>query len=130
MNVKFSDFMRALKEVRSTVTKIEIEQFERYAGIAKEEDTEERIPREKSYTGNVAQCDDDPERAVLESGEENNLSYKFEWDNLPSVKFNDVAGLQEVKETVRIKVLLPLCQPQAFEGYEKKSGTVRSSGNG
>ena len=63
-----------------------------------------------------------PEDAILEEGEIFDSEYKFDWDTLPSVTFDDVAGLKEVKEAVRIKVLLPLMNPQAFEGYEKKHG--------
>lgn len=48
--------------------------------------------------------------------------YKFEWDNLPNITFEDVAGLEDVKEEVKIKVLLPLENPEAFEGYQKKNG--------
>lgn len=51
-----------------------------------------------------------------------NSEFKFVWDDLPSVSFEDVAGLEDVKETVRIKVLLPLKNSEAFEGYIKKSG--------
>ena len=46
----------------------------------------------------------------------------FVWDDIPSVGFEDVAGLEDVKEVVQIKVLLPLKNPDAFAGYEKKSG--------
>ena len=46
----------------------------------------------------------------------------FNWDERPSVSFDDVAGLDEVKETVKTKVLLPLKNPALFEGYTKKNG--------
>lgn len=46
----------------------------------------------------------------------------FIWDDIPSIGFEDVAGLEEVKEVVQIKVLLPLKNPDAFAGYEKKNG--------
>ena len=46
----------------------------------------------------------------------------FIWDNIPTIGFDDIAGLEEVKEVVRVKVLLPLKNPEAFAGYEKKSG--------
>lgn len=48
--------------------------------------------------------------------------YKFNWDDIPRISFDDVAGLQSVKEEVNNKVLLPLKNPQALEGYVKKSG--------
>lgn len=54
--------------------------------------------------------------------EEENSEYKFEWDSLPSIRFEDIAGLENVKDIVRVKVLLPLKNPEAFEGYEKKNG--------
>ena len=47
---------------------------------------------------------------------------KFEWDNLPAIGFDDIAGLESVKEAVRVKVLLPLKNPEVFEGYVRKSG--------
>lgn len=51
-----------------------------------------------------------------------NSEFKFDWDSLPSIKFTDIAGLENVKEVVRVKVLLPLMHPEYFEGYVKKSG--------
>ena len=65
---------------------------------------------------------DSPEAKILESGNVNNSEFKFDWDSLPSINFEDVAGLDTVKETVKIKVLLPLKNPEAFEGYVKKNG--------
>lgn len=46
----------------------------------------------------------------------------FIWDDIPTVGFDDVAGLEDVKRAVQIKVLLPLKNPEAFAGYEKKNG--------
>lgn len=46
----------------------------------------------------------------------------FIWDNIPTIGFDDIAGLEEVKEVVQVKVLLPLKNPEAFAGYEKKNG--------
>ena len=48
--------------------------------------------------------------------------YKFDWDSLPIIDFDDIAGLESVKDVVRTKVLLPLEHPEAFEGYVKKNG--------
>ena len=50
------------------------------------------------------------------------FDYKFDWDSLPVIDFDDIAGLDEVKEVVRVKVLLPLTNPEVFEGYVRKSG--------
>ena len=48
--------------------------------------------------------------------------YTFSWDNLPSTSFDDVAGLDDVKEAVYKKVLLPLQSPELYDGYVKKNG--------
>ena len=48
--------------------------------------------------------------------------FKFEWNDLPNVKFDDIAGLDYAKEIVKNKVLLPLKHPEAFDGYLRKNG--------
>lgn len=63
-----------------------------------------------------------PEDKVLEEGVTFDSEFKFDWDSLPCITFDDVAGLESVKEAVKIKVLLPLKNPDAFKGYVKKSG--------
>lgn len=62
-----------------------------------------------------------PEDKILNSNEAEE-EFKFEWNTLPQINFSDVAGLKDVKEAVRIKVLLPLKNPKAFEGYKNKGG--------
>ena len=63
-----------------------------------------------------------PEDAILEDGGSVNTEYKFDWDSLPVIDFNDIAGLDSVKEVVKVKVLLPLQHPEVFDGYVRKSG--------
>ena len=63
-----------------------------------------------------------PEDKVLEEGTADDSEFKFEWDDLPTVTFDDVAGLEDVKRAVEIKVLLPLKNAEALRGYVKKSG--------
>lgn len=63
-----------------------------------------------------------PESKVLENDDEINEDFKFDWDSLPTIKFDDIAGLESVKQMVRVKVILPLTQPNLFEGYVKKNG--------
>ena len=62
-----------------------------------------------------------PEESILDNAKTDD-SFKFEWDNLPVISFEDIAGLDEVKEIVRVKVLLPLQHPEFLEGYVKKNG--------
>ncbi len=62
-----------------------------------------------------------PEDKILDSGNVNS-DFKFDWDSLPIINFDDIAGLESVKEVVKIKVLLPLKHPEVFDGYVKKGG--------
>lgn len=48
--------------------------------------------------------------------------YTFNWDVHPAVSFDDVAGLEDVKDAVLNKVLLPLLHPELYDGYDKKNG--------
>ena len=61
-----------------------------------------------------------PEDVVLDGGVGEQT--EFNWEELPVIGFSDIAGLQNVKEEVQLKVLLPLKNPEAFEGYGKKGG--------
>ncbi|MES2693990.1 MAG: AAA family ATPase [Verrucomicrobiota bacterium] len=40
----------------------------------------------------------------------------------PALKFADVGGMESVKEEVRMKIILPLQQPDLFKAYGKKIG--------
>lgn len=51
-----------------------------------------------------------------------NTQTQFKWDEIPTVSFDDIAGLDDVKKEVNQKVLLPLKNPDMFEGYDKKNG--------
>lgn len=62
------------------------------------------------------------EEEILEKKVEEDDEFKFDWDSLPNITFDDVAGLDNVKKEVKVKVLLPLENPNAFEGYQKKNG--------
>ena len=62
-----------------------------------------------------------PEEKILEDGGVNS-DFKFDWDSLPVINFDDIAGLDSVKEVVKVKVLLPLQHPEVFEGYVRKGG--------
>lgn len=68
-------------------------------------------------------------KALLKKKRESSLTYEpipshyqFAWDTLPSISFDDVAGLDDVKNAVVRKVLLPLANPELYEGYVKKNG--------
>jgi transitional endoplasmic reticulum ATPase len=40
----------------------------------------------------------------------------------PKTNFEDVGGMEPVKEEIRIKIILPLAHPEMFEAYGKKVG--------
>lgn len=40
----------------------------------------------------------------------------------PSVRFDDVGGMDRVKEEIRMKIILPLKQPDLFKAYGKQAG--------
>ncbi|MCH5162063.1 MAG: AAA family ATPase [Clostridiales bacterium] len=66
--------------------------------------------------------EDPPENKILEGNDAFNSEFKFDWDSLPIITFDDIAGLDSVKDVVRVKVLLPLQHPDVFEGYVRKGG--------
>ena len=47
---------------------------------------------------------------------------QFHWDEIPTVTFEDIAGLDECKALVERKVLLPLLHPEMLEGYVAGGG--------
>lgn len=129
VNITTKDFANAFSQVPPTVGAAEVQAFEKYANAnsrtVKAEDLDD-IPDIKNTdtkpTDTLAKQGVSPEDKVLEQADDDDSPYKFEWDNLPAITFEDVAGLDDVKETIKVKVLLPLSHPDAFEGYEKKSG--------
>ncbi|HEX3600232.1 MAG TPA: AAA family ATPase, partial [Lacipirellulaceae bacterium] len=47
----------------------------------------------------------------------------FEGDiERPKTKFDDVGGMDSVKEEIRMKIILPLAHPEMFQAYGKKVG--------
>ena len=83
--------------------------------------TEPKKPEVKPTTDKPTTDELRPEDVVL-GGEGFDGEFKFDWDSLPTIGFDDIAGLDDVKEIVRVKVLLPLQNPEVFEGYVRKSG--------
>ena len=122
------------RDVRNLFEEIITKQSKRVAAISDPSDSDittilvDDLPLEAMHFNSSAEIKHDashaykaPEESIL-SSVETCEEYKFEWNALPNITFSDVAGLDAVKETVKIKVLLPLKNPTAFEGYEKKGG--------
>lgn len=47
---------------------------------------------------------------------------KWDKQNIPDISFDDVAGLDEVKESVKMRVILPIKNKEVFSKYNKKVG--------
>ncbi|MBR2337158.1 MAG: AAA family ATPase [Clostridia bacterium] len=94
------------------------------APVAPSEHITPAVTREepKSFAGTPAPSAEGKKRPEDELLSGEGEAGDFVWDNIPTIGFDDIAGLDEVKEVVQVKVLLPLKNPEAFEGYEKKNG--------
>lgn len=62
-----------------------------------------------------------PEDEVL-NGENKPMEYEFKWDEIPQLSFEDIAGLDDVKDFIITRVIIPLRNPELLEGYETKGG--------
>lgn len=91
------------------------------AGTGRTEKPTEKAPESKPQKPEEVKTDS-PEEKLLRDADGDEDEFRFEWDRLPVVSFDDVAGLESVKEAVKIKVLLPLKNPEAFDGYVKRNG--------
>lgn len=63
----------------------------------------------------------------VNNGKINNQSNSEEdsmWqaEDIPDISFDDVAGLDDVKESIRMRVILPILRPDVYQKFKKKSG--------
>lgn len=65
--------------------------------------------------------EDDESRERLPTGDLPPASSEYEVER-PQLSFADVGGMDRVKEEVRMKIILPLRQPDLFKAYGKKIG--------
>lgn len=59
-----------------------------------------------------------PEEAALD----NKAVTQFKWDEIPTITFADIAGLDECKALVERRVILPLMHPEMLQGYVNSGG--------
>jgi AAA+ superfamily predicted ATPase len=85
------------------------------------EDVSSFFNTENSGQENADEGADDKAREPLPAG---NLPAdpQAELPERPTIKFSDVGGMELVKEEVRMKIVLPLQQPELFKAYGKKIG--------
>jgi len=71
-----------------------------------------------------AQVPDEPRKAVKEasSGEDDSSLTQWELKAKPSEKLDDVAGLNDVKQELREKVIEPFLHPEIYERFKVKVG--------
>ncbi len=119
------------RDVRNIFETIVTRQSKRVAKLVNPSDTEiatidiDDLPFTPLYNDKVNSANAKPpmpEDKILDDGGAVNSDFKFDWDSLPVINFDDIAGLENVKEVVKIKVLLPLQHPEVFEGYVRKGG--------
>lgn len=53
---------------------------------------------------------------------EDDTETNWEAATIPNIKFEDVAGLDEVKESVKRRIILPMQHPEVYAKYNKKIG--------
>lgn len=112
--IETADLPRNIREAVSAPTGERAEKSRQTPPEKKPEIAPAEKPEEKK--------EDSPEEKLLADEDGTEEEFRFEWDRLPVISFDDVAGLDSVKEAVRIKVLLPLKNPGAFDGYVKRNG--------
>ena len=61
------------------------------------------------------------ERGRLKT-EEDSAQRKFEANNVPTTTFDDIAGLEDVKEAVMYKVIYPRKYPELYDTFKKRTG--------
>ena len=79
-----------------------------------------------NFSSNVNQNINNQNQQVQKESNQNtqtdNTETIFKASEIPDISFNDVAGLDEVKDSIRMRVILPLQYPEIYAAYNKKSG--------
>lgn len=55
-------------------------------------------------------------------GKSNEDAKEFAAAQIPNVRFSDIAGLEDVKEAIKIRMIYPLKHPEIYSAYNKKMG--------
>ena len=92
--------------------------------VVDETETSQEEQAENKMNANLATAQTpevpEAEEAALENA--TSSEYSFHWSDIPAVTFEDIAGLHEVKELVKSKVLDPIRNPESLKGYVSKGG--------
>ncbi|MEW6280099.1 MAG: ATP-binding protein, partial [Candidatus Eremiobacterota bacterium] len=64
------------------------------------------------------EVDDTPMRVKMDPEED----LRVETDSRPRITFDDVGGMESLKEQIRLNILYPMQRPELYEAYGKKVG--------
>lgn len=84
-------------------------------------ETLEKYKKENKPKTEEVEEEKTPEDEVL-NGENKPMEYEFKWDEIPQLSFEDIAGLDDVKDFIITRVIIPLRNPELLEGYETRGG--------
>lgn len=57
-----------------------------------------------------------------ENAEKKEENKKFTAAEVPNIHFDDIAGLEDVKEAIKVRMIYPLKHPEIYSAYNKKIG--------
>lgn len=91
---------------------------------AEEEDRNEEAEENEtaSEAGTPVENTDDIARFRVIRGSKAMPESHLRQDGPPAVRFEDVGGLEDLKNTIRMKIIKPFLTPGLFERFKKKSG--------
>ena len=70
-------------------------------------------PRQQSYQAQPKQ---------QQQAQKDETETVFQASDIPDVSFDDVAGLDDVKDSIKMRVILPMQYPEIYAAYNKKQG--------
>ncbi|MEM7478392.1 MAG: AAA family ATPase [Planctomycetota bacterium] len=90
-------------------------------GLELDPDVEDESLSDQLGIGETYQEQDVFEGKVRGHASEGQESFETEIER-PQIKFDDVGGMEAIKEEIRLKILYPLQHPEMYEAYGKKIG--------
>lgn len=106
------------KESNGELKRARFERATRISDIANNL-SEENVARPKPVKKNSSIAGD--AKQVTKNNEDESET-NWQTATIPNIKFEDVAGLEEVKASVRRRIILPMQHPEIYEKYNKKVG--------
>ena len=79
-------------------------------------------PNQNYNQGNGGNGGGRPQSQGQKSSNQEETETVFKASEIPDISFDDVAGLDEVKESINMRIILPLRYPEVYAAYNKKSG--------